>query len=166
MKQATTLPRKELDKLYLELAPTDIECLPVLMPEQKPVPAPEQRPVPKPAGTLTREQLTAKIRSDYFAELDRQQANNVQVSRAAGTLALVQGSAIVAGGVLAYQIVTAFNPTALAITAAIMGAVGLLTYPRKARAENPTWMPCNSEPVKTQIANVNPVVNVTVNMTQ
>jgi hypothetical protein len=168
MKQAITLPRKELEALYLELAPTDIECLPVLMPkpEQKPIQAPEQRQEKAPTGTLTREQLTAKIRSDYYAEIDRQRANNVHVSRAAGTLAMVKLSAVGAGCTLAYQIATAFNPVAFAVTFGAVGLIAMLTYPRKAKAEQPSYMPRNSEPVKTQIANVSPVVNVTVNMTQ
>jgi hypothetical protein len=169
MKQAVELSRKELDQIYMELAPTDIECLPVLMPkpEQKPVPAPEQRQERAPTGTLAREQLDLKIRQEYFAEIDRQRANNVQVSRAAGTLAMVKLSAVGAGCTLAYQIATAFNPVAFAVTFGAVGIIAMLTYPRKAKAEQPTWMPRNSEQ-KTQIANVNvsPEIIVTVNMNQ
>lgn len=162
MKQALSMSPAQREQYYLELAPTDAIILPDIAPtpleisERKPLPAAEQKRVDM-------------IRQEYQMQQAIQAREQSEISAKSGAVTLVKLGAIATGGALVWQIAAAFNPVALAVTAGVVGAVGLLTYPSKRREEAPTWMPRGGEPVaanKQATVNVNPVINVAVNVTQ
>ena len=125
----------------------------------------EQTPAIIPAHD---EQMIAKIRQEYAMQQQIRQREQSALSRQSFAVTAVKMGALATGGALIWQIATAFNPAALAVTAGIVGVVGVLTYPGKRQEEQPTWMPKSDAPVasKQSTVNVNPVVNIAVNVQQ
>ena len=113
-------------------------------------------------------QRVQMIRHEYAMQQQIRQREQSQVSRQSFAVTAVKLGALATGGALIWQIATAFNPAALAITAGIVGVVGVLTYPGKRQEDQPTWMPKSDAPVasKQSTVNVNPVVNIAVNVQQ
>jgi hypothetical protein len=166
MKQAVTLTSAQREHYFKQLAPTDVEIVVVEPAQRSPVLEISER---KPDASVQAKR-SEMIRQEYARQQQLAQAQYSPVSRESGAITLLKLGSLGAGGALAWEIATAFNPTALAITAGVMAFVGLLTYPRKSQPrEQPTWMPKNPHPVpgyKQANVNINPVINVSVNVQQ
>lgn len=159
MKQAIQPYNEEaaIQALYQSLA-TDIEF-------QEIHPAPIVKPAP-----------LVDTNSVAFRELVRQEASRIRCAETARNLqrqanplpALVLPVATLgAAGYLAFQIATNFNPVAALVSVGGMLIVGALTKPsHRKEPDAPGYMPRNSEPVKQANINVNPVVNIAVNVQQ